>query len=408
MAAGVLLLVHYVNSGRSPSPDPIPPQGVSATDAQDATPHPQSTASNAGEEGQPVAVTRGKRRKEPGSLVAAEDLIARLSKVNVTNGSLSRENAQLLNETFQQLVAQGTAGIPAIRAFLERQEDLNFSKLEGGDLANYRSLRIGLFDVLKQVGGPDAMDVSLQALQATGDPWEIAVLSRNLEQLAPGQFTQQALSSASASLSRALSSGAAGQDVAPLFQVLQSYGNAGVVAQLEQAFPRWSYYSAITLANLPEGEGIPALVRQAQDPSGQANGQSEVALRMLAQVAADNPQASEALLALARQNQISGQAWASIASGLAGYNLELGTPLVDKVMASPGASGLQAFRVDQGAQDLFSTPLSASWLDEQIGSRLSIIDQLVTANPTGAAVEDLLQARASLTNMVTTLDTVPR
>jgi hypothetical protein len=50
-------------------------------------------------------------------------------------------------------------------------------------------LRIGLFDVLKQVGGPEAVDVSLQTLQANGDPWEIAVLARNLERNSHSVYT---------------------------------------------------------------------------------------------------------------------------------------------------------------------------------------------------------------------------
>jgi hypothetical protein len=195
--------------------------------------------------------------------------------------------------------------------------------------------------------------------------------------------------------------------VAPLFQVLQSYGDAGAVPQLEKAFSQWSYYSAITLANLPGGEGIPSLTRLAQDPTAIANGQNEIALRMLAQVSAENPQASAALLQMARENQISGSAWNAIASGLAGYNLEMGRPLVEKAPGPLFGFGLQAFHLDQGGQNVFTTPLSASWLDGQINPRLDLIDQLLAANPNATTVEDLQQARASLTNMAVAITSVP-
>jgi hypothetical protein len=343
-----------------------------------------------------------------GSVEVAQQLINRLAQFDVSKDNLTSDGAKNLNEMFKQLVAQGPAGIPAIRAFLEKNQDVNFAKLQGGIMVDYSTMRLGLIDALKEIGGPDAMAVALKTLQTTADPMELAVASKNLEQEAPGEYREQAANAATQSLSRALANGLGEHDIAPLFQVLESYGNSGALPVLEKAFSQWSYYSAIALANLPGGEGIPALARLAQDPTTVANGQSDIALRMLAQVSGDNSQASEVLLQLARQNQISGQAWSGIASGLAGYNLELGTPLVNRTPTPLSGPGIQYFHIEEGGgQNVFTTPLSASWMDQQINSRISLVDELIAANPTGAPIEDLQQARASLSKMAATLAMAP-
>ncbi|HXJ61345.1 MAG TPA: hypothetical protein VNU68_32275 [Verrucomicrobiae bacterium] len=342
-----------------------------------------------------------------GSLAAAQQLIDRLAQLDVSKGLLTPEDSQRLNKIFKELVAQGPAGIPAIRAFLERNEDLNFSDLKGGDLADYRSLRMGLLDALKQVGGPEAMAVSLQTLQHTADPWEVAVLARDLEQQAPGQFRQEALTAVRESLAQAVEGKLGERDVAPLFQVLQSYADASIVADLEKIPPQWSYYAAITLANLSGGEGIPALIRQVQDPTAMSSGQSDIALRCLAQASVEHPQASEALAEMARSSQISDTAWSAIASALAGYNLEIGKPLVNNSSGSIAGPGLEAYHLEDGGQNLFSTPVTASWLDETIDSRLAIIDRLLSANPSPTAAALLQQARASLASKAVALTIVP-
>jgi hypothetical protein len=356
----------------------------------------------------PKAASGPGRSPKVGSLAGAQELIVRLEQLDLSSGAIKPEEVHQLNDTFKQLIAQGAAGVPAIRAYLEKNQDLDFSNLRGGGLLDYKSLRMGLIDALKQVGGPEAMDVALETLKNTAVPWEVAVLARDLEQQAPGQFHQEALTAARESLAQGLAGGLGERDVAPLFQVLQSYGDASVVSDIEKALPQYGYYANITLANLPGGEGIPALIQEVQDPTAIAGGQPDIAMRMLAQVSANNPQASEALVALARANQVSAGEWTSVASGLAGYNLELGTPLVDKASAPLGRSGVQTIAVDNGAQNIFVTPVSASWLDGQINARLGLIDQLLAATTDPAGVQALQQARDSLTSKATELSMVPR
>ena len=55
----------------------------------------------------------------------------------------------------------------------------------GWDAVGYPSLRTGLFDALRQIGGAAAMDVSLEALQSAVVPREVAVLAKSIEAQEP-------------------------------------------------------------------------------------------------------------------------------------------------------------------------------------------------------------------------------
>ena len=46
---------------------------------------------------------------------------------------------------------------PAIKDFLEQNQDINFDALTGGDQMNYSTLRMELLDALQQIGGPEAL-----------------------------------------------------------------------------------------------------------------------------------------------------------------------------------------------------------------------------------------------------------
>jgi hypothetical protein len=149
--------------------------------------------------------------------------------MDLSQGTLTPAQAKQINQSLKDLVAQGTAAIPSIREFLARNAS-SVGDQKGGKMVEYSSLRIGLFDALKQIGGPEALEVSLSTLQNTGDPWEVAILARNVEQQAPGEYRQDILKAARESLAQASPDRLAGGDVGPLFQILQTYGDASVVA----------------------------------------------------------------------------------------------------------------------------------------------------------------------------------
>jgi hypothetical protein len=140
-------------------------------------------------------------------------------------------------------------------------------------------------------------------LQTTADPFEIALLSRYLEQQAPGRYRDLELTAARETLALAASGQVRIGDVSALFELLQAYGDENIVPSLEKAVSRWNCYATLALAGLPNGVGIPTLIKLAQDSSVGAIGAGDFTLRPLAQVPCNIPMQS-ALLDAARQNQI--------------------------------------------------------------------------------------------------------
>src|SRR5438552_7396101 len=159
-----------------------------------------------------------------------------------------------------------------------------------------------------------ALPILLQTLQTTADPREIALLAQNLEKLEPEQHRQEAIEAAREALAMAAGGKLEEADVAPLFEVLHEYGDTSVVSELMQTAQQWNYYSAIALAKVPNGGGIPALIDMAQSSSiGRLS-----ALQMLAQVSMTYPEARQALIDQARADKISPNVWPYLTPLLAG------------------------------------------------------------------------------------------
>src|SRR5437667_5618101 len=233
-----------------------------------------------------------------GSPAVAQGLVARLAQPEFFSGGVTPQKAEELKRSFKELAEQGVAAVPAIREYLDRFQDIDFDALGAGKMVGYSSLRIGLLDALGQIGGPEATELSLQMLQKTGDPLEIGFLAKVLEKnLPPEQFRQAALTAATEALAQASSGKPDGRSVAPLFEVLQKYGDASVVGMLEQAVSRWKYPATLALAGMPDGAGIPTLIRLAQDPAIRGSGIGAYALRTLAEAAQQYAEASVSLCA---------------------------------------------------------------------------------------------------------------
>ena len=157
------------------------------------------------------------------------------------------------------------------------------------------------------------------------------------------------------------------RNVTPLFEVLQKYGDEGVIDLLEKASGKWNFYATLALAGMPDGAGIPALVRMAQAHASAAEDNGDLALRPLAQAAMQFPQARASLLEQARLNQVPDKAWPGIAASLAGNYMQYGNQLFG------------------------NTAPPVVWSKEQIDLRLHLIDQMIaaTTSPTG---KQLLQS----------------
>jgi hypothetical protein len=296
---------------------------------------------------------------------AAQEVIARVGQREFFVGGVSPQKAEELKRSFKQLVQEGAGAVPAIRAYLDRFQDMDFDPAGAAKQVGYPSLRMGMLDALRQISTPEAMELSLHTLQTTADPQEIGFLAKGLEkQLPPDQFRSVAVAAASESLAQALSGQWSGRNVTPLFEVLQKYGDEGVVGLLEKSSSQWNLYATLALAGMPNGAGIPALVRMVRDQASAAVGNADFALRPLAQAALQFPAARASLLEQARLDQVPEQAWSGIAASLVGNYIQYGNQLFGK------------------------TAPPVVWSKEQVDLRLDLIGQMlaVTTSPTGKQV----------------------
>jgi hypothetical protein len=354
-----------------------------------------------------VETARSRSESDPVSPGAgsalSEQLIGQISQLQIADGKLTPEQAAQIQNNLRQLVAQGAASLPAIRAYLDQNQDLPFGA-DGSKLAGVPSVRAGLIDALRQIGGPESVALSHQILQTSVDPLEISLLARNLEEAAAGQYRQEVLDVARQSLAL-FSPGnkLADRDLGPVFQVLQTYGDANTAAELVKLAPQWNYYATMALAGLPAGQGVASLVEVAHQPPSAETGQyNKLPYQMLAQLSSQYPDASSALLDMARQNQVPETAWAAVAAGLGGTQFQFARELPQ--YSVPGGASIQSGTSHAGGanETFYGLPLAASGSGAapDLSQRLAIIDQLLSAAAGNqAAVDALNQARAKLSSL---------
>ncbi len=143
----------------------------------------------------------------------------------------------------EQLSDAGPAALPVISQFLDTGSDVAYET--GGraprDLQGIVTglapvtLRFGLFDVVRQIGGDDAEAVLATSLGKTLRGVELAYLTELVEQLSPGKYRDTVLATAKGLIATT----AAGADRDYLFSVLKRFGDDSYVAtaqaQLVQA-----------------------------------------------------------------------------------------------------------------------------------------------------------------------------
>jgi len=346
-----------------------------------------------------------------------EDLVAPFKNMQ----ELTPEGAKDLKRRLQDMRERGTAVVPAIRDFLRSQQDVEFDKMPGGKLAEQRTLRLALIDTLRQIGGAEAVDVSLDQLRMTKTPSEVAMLALNLEEAAPGVYRDEAIGTVLGAL-QDLARTKNPLEVRPLFEALQALGGLEATTALEQfphnadmvgylsnkdtkISPTVGTYALITLANLPDGEGISSLADLAGDPNVPVAHRTTGPFQMLAQASADHAQAAEELVALAEAKQIPDQAWDAVANALAGKELQFPTPPPEGTPpgkneaggSGAGASFVRGFYDDERNLLYEERLLSPTWSATQVQQQLALIDVLLGMTDAPAATKALQRARDTLT-----------
>ena len=314
-----------------------------------------------------------------------------------TNGSMTSEAVQAWRMNLQRLVQSGNAAVPALESFLAQTQDLVFD-LDTARALGYRSARLAAFDALRRIGSPEAALLLDQTLGTTGSPREVAALAYELDQLAQGQYRDKALARTRELLAASAGGGDPAMDVAPLFEVFQHYGDASVVNDLVSASSQWKYYAVSALANLPEGAGLPALVRMADPDAG--TGDRLIALTLLAQLASGNQTAREAFLRQVTNRRIPASYWPYLNSPLAGDQYY---PADGVILAYPTIrswSDIKSTHINFGNQNFYQLPSDASLTLEGIQRRIAFLDELQAAGVASdpAAAQALRIARETLTS----------
>ena len=148
--------------------------------------------------------------------LAAQEILNRLLKLNPNTTEESR------NRTFRQIVFHlqmlaelGPESLATIQAFLKENQDVDYvgdvinesgERISRGgfnsrlvartDFLMPPSLRLGLIDVLDQIGTEESEAVLAETLDTTGRGVEVAYIARLLEETNPNKFRENALKAA--------------------------------------------------------------------------------------------------------------------------------------------------------------------------------------------------------------------
>jgi hypothetical protein len=150
--------------------------------------------------------------------LSAREILEKLIKLNpnANEGSRNRVFRQIVFH-LQMLAELGSDALPTIRDFLRQNKDVDYSfdllnasgeRLTRGsspftsrnivrtDFIIPPTLRLGLVDVLEQIGGDEALTVLAEVLDTTGRGVEVAYIARVLEDVAPGKYRDNAIKAA--------------------------------------------------------------------------------------------------------------------------------------------------------------------------------------------------------------------
>lgn len=133
-----------------------------------------------------------------------QPVLARLASLNVS--AKAPQSVRQLLIQFELLREMGPAALPAIRDFLAAGQDLDYDSplartgfRDGRVPADFvvpPSLRLGLLEVVKNIGGAEATELLAKELKTTGRGVEAAYIAAALQQIAPGQFNDAAMTAA--------------------------------------------------------------------------------------------------------------------------------------------------------------------------------------------------------------------
>ncbi len=332
-------------------------------------------------------------------------LLERLEMLNSRPGwTLLDIDAEQAKRDLVSLIREGDAALPAIERFLAQGGDVDLTKGGVDKAVGYPSLRLALFAALDRIGGHQVESILYKELSRTVTPIEIEALGNYLNDDSPGLYDQDIVRAARDVFSQVIDGGGEGKDMGPLFRVFSRYGDASLVQDLEQVNQlNWGRYAAITLANIPGGQGLQGLSNWVYGAE-KSDASAQFAIKLLAQ-SSDYPTAANALLDSVRANLISDRRWPELSQLIIGtYHMQLDPPGEELISAYSSDIRSRVLRANQyisrtpgGGQVVYGLEsVSSTLAPEQVLPRLELVDQLLFEVSSPVAKRELQKAYEAL------------
>ena len=155
--------------------------------------------------------------------VQAQRLIARLSSVRLVEGKATEDAVNAFRGDLLRLESLDVAALPAMEEFFDRREDVRYDTGPGTNIVGIPSLRIALMQLLLDISAPANEEFQGRLLTKVADPEEVVLLTRQLEIAVPGQFRNEIVDAAKASLQMIQEGRFPGRDPASLLKILERF-----------------------------------------------------------------------------------------------------------------------------------------------------------------------------------------
>ena len=235
--------------------------------------------------------------------IAPREIVAKLAALKASRSNEVRTLRQAIY-WLEELSLRGEDALPAIREFLARNEDFDLASSQNKTARTAAesilpaSLRLGLFEVVKRIGGKGAEALLADTLNNTGRGIELVWLARALQEMAPNRYRESALVSARELLTRPAPASTITLverfDRDSLFDVLIFFGDSSYVNAAQEQVVTANGLDRSALNYLQESLGAQALPLVAQwydDPRIKDPSEKELLARVALDYAGVDPQA---------------------------------------------------------------------------------------------------------------------
>jgi hypothetical protein len=132
----------------------------------------------------------------PAASEEMQRILKELAALRIEPGTNAVNTQRRILSLLERLREGGASSLPLIRQFLSTNENISYGNPNGKGRQNPlvpASLRIGLFDVVSQIGGSEAEKILVESLTNANNAPEIAFLCQRLEEMEPGKYRDLAV-----------------------------------------------------------------------------------------------------------------------------------------------------------------------------------------------------------------------